>query len=223
MNYYYILAFVSILITAGAQALINFRYSKYKHIKSKSGLSGFEVAKKILDAYDLDNIYVVETKGVLSDHYDPGNKVIRLSSDIFHGTSIASASVAAHEVGHAIQYKEGNKLIKIRSLIYPVVNFCSKFGYIVIVLSLVLGMMQLFYAGIIMLCAILLFQLLTLPVEFDASKKGLSNLEKYNILNKSELDGAKSMLVAAALTYVASLATTIIEIFRLLLMARDDN
>ena len=165
---------------------------------------------------------MVETSGYLSDHFDPGQNVIRLSSSVFHGTSISSAAIAAHEVGHAIQHKEGYTMIKLRKYIFPVVNLSSKFGYLAIMLGLILGFMQLFYLGIVMLFAILLFQLVTLPVEFDASKRALVNLEKYSLLSSSEKDDASKVLKAAALTYVAGLATTLIEIARLLLMVRDD-
>lgn len=217
-----ILLIVSILITIIAQALISIRYKKYSEVLNHKGLSGVEVAQEILKRNGLDNVYVVETKGYLSDHYDPGQNVIRLSSDVFHGKSISSAAIAAHEVGHAIQHKEGNAFINIRRFIIPIVNISSKFGYIAIILGLVLGLIKLFYLGIIMLFAILFFQLVTLPVEFDASKRALVNLEKYNLLLSSEKDDAFKVLGAAALTYVAGLATTLLEIARLLILIRDE-
>lgn len=223
MNYYYLLAILSIVITLFAQVVVSSRYNRYKNILNLKKLSGFEVAKKILDVNGLSDIYVVETKGYLTDHYDSSNRVIRLSSDVFHGQSLASCAVAAHEVGHAIQHKEGNFFIGLRNLIFPLVNFSSKFGYIVIVLGLCLGLMQLFYVGIVLLSIILLFQLITLPVEFDASKKAIVNLEKLDILEKSEIDNASKVLKAAALTYVASLATTFLEIVRLLLISKNDD
>lgn len=218
---YYGIGAVALIITIVAQILVSVRYSKFKKILNGKKISGFEVAKNILTRHDLDDIYIVETTGELTDHYDPGKKVIRLSHDIFHGESIASCAVASHEVGHAIQYKEGNPLIKIRSFIFPFVSFCSKFGYIVIIFSFIVGQIQFLYLGIIMLAFILLFQLITLPVEFDASKKALIELEKEQILTKEELAGAKEVLSAAALTYVASLATTVLEILRLILLAFD--
>jgi len=218
---YYVIGLISLVITVIAQILVSVRYHKYKKVLNAKKLSGFEVAQRILSKHDLDDIYIVETSGELTDHYDPAKKVIRLSTDVFHKESVASCAVAAHEVGHAIQYKEGNRLIKIRSLIFPVVSFCSKFGYIVIVFSFILGQMQLFYLGIAMLAAILVFQLITLPVEFDASRKALVELEKENLLADDEILAAKKVLSAAALTYVASLATTILEILRLVLIASD--
>lgn len=220
---YYGIGAIALIITTIAQILVSVRYSKFKKVLNNKKISGFEVAKNILVKHGLEDIYIVETTGELTDHYDPSKKVIRLSHDIFHGESIASCAVAAHEVGHAIQYKEGNKLIKFRSLIFPVVSFCSKFGYIVIILSFILGQIQFFYLGIAMLAFILLFQLVTLPVEFDASNKALSELEKEQILSQEELNSAKKVLLAAALTYVASLATTVLEILRLILVASDND
>lgn len=219
--YYYLIAIISFFITLLAQIYINVSYSKYKKVKSVRGMTGFDVASTILKEHGIDDIYVIETKGTLTDHYDPTNNVIRLSTEVFHGTDIAACSVAAHEAGHVIQHVEGNKLIKIRSMLVPFVNFCSKIGYLVIAIGLISSILQLFYLGIILLSTILLFQLVTLPVEFDASSKALENLKKLQILSSDELGKGKKMLFAAALTYVASLITTILEIFRLILMASD--
>ena len=149
--------------------------------------------------------------------------VIRLSSDVFHGKTLSASAVAAHEVGHAIQHKEGNFFMKLRKFIFPVVNICSKFGYIAILIGLIFGSLKLFYVGIVMLVAILFFQLITLPVEFDASKRAMTNLEKYNLLDTEERKGASKVLVAAALTYVAGLVTTLLEIVRLLLMVAGNR
>lgn len=223
MSSVYLLIFVSIAITLWAQILISARYSKYSKIQNKREISGVEVAQEILKKNGLDNIYVVETKGHLSDHYDPGAKVIRLSSDVFHGKTLSASAVAAHEVGHAIQHKEGNFFMKLRKFIFPVVNICSKFGYIAILIGLIFGSLKLFYVGIVMLVAILFFQLITLPVEFDASKRAMTNLEKYNLLDTEERKGASKVLVAAALTYVAGLVTTLLEIVRLLLMVAGNR
>ncbi len=219
----YLLFFISFAITLIAQILVSARYSKYSKITNSKGLTGFDVAKKILEKNDLGDIYVVETKGYLSDHYDPGHNVIRLSHGVFHGESLSAAAIAAHEVGHAIQKKQGNFFMKIRSFIFPVVNFSSKFGYIAILIGLIFGYMRLFYLGIFMLFVILFFQLVTLPVEFDASRRAMANLEKYNILLADEKRGARKVLVAAALTYVASLVTTLLEIFRLLLVVMGNR
>lgn len=215
MNYIYLLLLLSIGISFGAQLLIKARYSAYSKVKNKKGITGVEVAQEILKQHGMEKVYVVETKGYLSDHFDPTSNVIRLSSEVFHGDTISAASIAAHEVGHAIQHKEGYWLMKIRSLIVPAVNLSSKFGYLAIIIGVSIQLTSLIYLGIVMLCAILLFQLITLPVEFDASGRGLNNLKKQKILSLEEQKGAIKVLRAAALTYVAGLITTIIELFRI--------
>lgn len=219
----YVLLLVSIAITLIAQVLVSTRYSKYSKVENTRELSGVEVAQEILKRNGLDNVYVVETKGYLSDHFDPGANVVKLSTEVFHGKTISAASIAAHEVGHAIQHKEGNFFMKLRKFIFPVVSICSKFGYIAIFIGLIFGSLDLFYIGIVMLFAILFFQLVTLPVEFDASKKAMANLESFNLLDTSERKGASKVLVAAALTYVAGLITTLLEIARLLLMVAGNR
>ena len=217
-----ILFVLSIVVTIIAQVFISARYKKYSKVKNSKNLSGVEVAQEILKQNDLEDIYVVETKGYLSDHYDPSQRVIRLSSEVYHGDTISAASIAAHEVGHAIQHKEGNFFMSLRKFMVPFVNIASKFGYIAIIIGLLSGMLKIFYLGIVMLFAILLFQLVTLPVEFDASRRALNNLEKYNLLLSDERKGAFKVLGAAALTYVAGLAATLFEIARLLLIFRDE-
>ena len=214
---YYLLFAVSMIISLGAQALIKARYSQYQKVKNTKGVSGVEVAQEILKKHNMSNVYVVETTGYLSDHFDPTKNVVRLSKEVYHGETISAAAIAAHEVGHAIQHKEGYTMMKFRSAIVPVVNLSSKFGYIAIIIGLSASITGLIYAGIIMLCAILLFQLITLPVEFDASKRGMNNLEKYGLVSSSEKAGVKKVLGAAALTYVAGLITTVVEVFRIIL------
>ncbi len=226
MEYYdlgYTLMLVSILITLVAQIFVMISYSVYKKVKNNRGITGAEVAREILHKHALDNIYVTETRGYLSDHYDPTRKVIRLSKDVYNGTSVAAVSVAAHEVGHAIQDKEGYSFMKFRSAMFPIVNFSSKAGYVAILIGLLFGFTNLIWIGIGLEIIILLFQLVTLPVEFNASSRALSEIEKNDFLSKSERAGSKTVLTAAALTYVASVLTTLIEIFRLIIIARSDN
>ncbi len=220
----YILVLIGFLITLIAQIYVSSTYKKYKKVKNKSGLQGFEVARRILDEGGLSNIDIVEVKGELTDHYDPGRKVVRLSTDIFHGETVAAASVAAHECGHALQDKEGYFFLKLRSSLVPFVNFSNKFGYIAILIGLIFGFIELMWVGIFLELAILIFQLITLPVEFNASKRALEFLKKGTLIEKSEQDGSRKMLTAAALTYVASVLATILQIFRLIIIAsnRDD-
>ncbi len=219
----YGLIILGTIITLVAEFYLRSRYSKYRVIENEKKLTGVEVARKILDKNGLKDVYVTEVAGNLTDHYDPNRRVVRLSKEIFHGTSIASLSVAAHECGHAIQHKEGYFFIKLRGFMVPFVNFASKFGYIAIFLGILFSWIDLAWAGIGLLLVILLFQLVTLPTEFDASRRALAILEKENLLTDHEVEGGKDMLRAAALTYVAGLATTLLEIFRLFLIVRGSD
>ena len=226
MEYYelsYLLMFASILITVIAQIFVSLSYAKYKKVANSKGMTGAEVAREILDKHGLDNIYVTETRGTLSDHYDPNRKVIRLSKEVYRGKTIAAVSVAAHEVGHAIQDKEGYGFMRFRSAMFPLVNFSSKAGYFAILIGIVFGLVDLIWIGIALEIILLLFQLVTLPVEFDASHRAGIEISQNNFLVAGEREGSKKMLKAAAFTYVASLLTTIIEIFRLVLLARSDD
>lgn len=221
MDNYFIgqlLLIVGIIISLIAQGYVMSSYSKYKKIDNKGKISGFEVARKILDENGLKDVYVTETRGNLTDHYDPTRKVIRLSSEIFHGTTIASASVAAHEVGHAIQDKENYSFMKFRSAIFPLVNFASYGGYFAVLIGIIFGFIDLIWIGIGLEIIILLFQLITLPVEFNASSRAKIKLREYNLLDSDELEGCSTMLKAAALTYVASVITTLLQVLRLILM-----
>lgn len=215
---YIILYLLILIIPMLAQININSNYNKYKQVKNKKGLTGFEVAREILDKNGLKNMYVVETSGVLTDHYDPSNKVIRLSSDIFHGTSIAAASVAAHECGHAIQDKENYSWYQLRARLVPVVNFITYSAYIFFFISVLLQVFSLVGLSIVMVIASLLFQIVTLPVEFDASKRGLEKLEECDLLDDNEHDGALKVLKAAAMTYVASVLSSILNLIRLIML-----
>lgn len=219
-----ILVIIGGAIVLFAQSKINYSYSKYKKIACRKGISGCEVAKLILDKNGLTDIYVVETTGELSDHYDPKRKVVRLSKDIFHGTSIASISVAAHECGHAIQDKEDYKFMRIRSFLVPIVNLVSYLGYFASIFGIVIGVMGYLKIGILVLFVTVLFQLVTLPVEFDASKRAKEELEKLMIVESDESNGVSKMLSAAAFTYVASLISSLLNLLRLILVFRDrDN
>ena len=207
-----------------AQFRINSAYGKYKKIRSNKGLTGFEVARNILDNNGLSDIHIVETRGELSDHYDPSRKVVRLSHDVFHGNSIASISVAAHECGHAIQDKENYTFMRIRSALVPVVNFISYLGYFVSIFAFFVGVMGYLKVGIIMLLATIIFQLVTLPVELDASKRAKVQMETLELIDNHEESGVKSVLGAAAMTYVASLLSSLLNLLRLVLMFNDrDN
>ena len=218
-----ILLVLSLLVTSAAQIYINSSYSKTKRIKNRAGITGAQTARKILDENGLSNVKVEEVSGILGDHYDPRTKTVRLSSDIYRNTSIASASVAAHECGHAIQDKEGYFFLKLRNSIVPLVNFASYAGYFAILIGIIASSLKIIWIGIIAEIVILVFQLITLPVEFAASKRALKQLEKQKILEKIEICTSKKMLTAAALTYVASVTATILEILRLLIAVGGRN
>lgn len=225
-----ILVLIPFLLVLLAQIILKITYKKYENIETDLGLTGKEVACKILKEYSLDNINVVGISGELTDNYNNSRKRVSLSSNIYSGRTIASAAVAAHECGHAIQYKEGYKPIKIRNMLVTFVNFGSSFGYYVIIASLVFSSFKhLFIVGLIMVSLALIFQLVTLPVEFDASRRANKILLEMGIVSEGEHDGTKAMLKAAAFTYVAGLvsaiASTIFQVLRLIYIfgGRDND
>lgn len=215
---YYGLTIIALIITLGAQTFISSAYGKYKKVKNTKGLSGAEAARIILDSNGLQNVRVEATSGYLSDHYDPKSKVVRLSTDNYRNASIGAVSVAAHECGHAIQDKENYSFMRIRASLVPIVNFSSYAGYFAILMGCLLGSLDLIWVGILFEVVILIFQLITLPVETDASKRALKKIEEYELLTEKEQKAGKTVLTAAALTYVASVATAIIQILRLILL-----
>ena len=211
----YLIIFISILITTLSQIFISLAYSKYKKILNNKDLSGYDVARN-----NLDNIMILETRGNLTDHYDPQRKVIKLSTDIYHGSSIAGAAVAAHECGHAIQDKTKYTPMRIRSTLVPFVNICTRIGYLAIVIGIIFSY-TLIEVGIVLLLSMLVFQLITLPVEFNASHRAIKELERLNLIDEEEKSSAKNMLIAAAFTYVASVLSTLLEILRYALIFND--
>ena len=213
-----ILAGIGFIVTLIAQVGINGTYKKYKKVENQLKITGEEVARKILDSNNLQDVKIEQVTGELSDHYDPSKRVVRLSTDIYSGKTIAAISVAAHECGHAIQDKVDYKFMQIRSKLVPIVNLISYAGYFTVIISLIAGITGYLMLGIITILATLIFQLVTLPVEFDASRRALKELEKYQITNGDEIVGAKKMLRAAAFTYVASVISTIISLLRLVIM-----
>lgn len=214
----YGLTFLAFIITSLAQAFITSTYKKYSEVKNEKGLSGAETARKILDENGLKNVRVLEVSGYLSDHYDPSAKVVRLSSTNYNGRSISGLSVAAHECGHAIQDKENYTFLRMRASLVPLVNFSSYAGYLAIVIGSFTGIFGLIKIGILLECIILLFQVITLPVEIDASRRALEEIKKLKYLNEKEYEKGRTVLIAAALTYVASVASALIQILRLILI-----
>lgn len=217
---YNLLIWIGLILTITSQIIVSASYSKYKKKLNNKDLTGYDVARKILDKNKLNDIIILETKGNLTDHYDPARKTIKLSTDIYHGSSIASLAVAAHECGHAIQDKNGYKPMRIRSKIIPTVNICTRIGYIAIIVGAIFSY-KLIEIGIILLLALLAFQIITLPVEFNASKRALNELKTNRFLDKDETKDAKNMLLAAAFTYVASMLSTLLQILRYALIFAD--
>ncbi len=213
-----LLVVVGVILVLYAQIKINITYAKYRKIRNIKGIRGIEVARTILNANGLSQIDIYETNGNLTDHYDPTKKLIKLSSEIYDGTSIASIAVAAHECGHAIQDKQDYSFFKIRSALVPIVNFISYLGYFGLIVSLFAGVTGYLKLSIVILFATALFQLVTLPVELDASKRAKEQLINLGLINTEEEYSVKKVLSAAAMTYIASLISSILNLLRLVLM-----
>jgi Zn-dependent membrane protease YugP len=187
-------------------------YSRYSQVANSRGVTGEQVARAILDAYGLHHVRVEMTPGALTDHYDPIAKAVRLSEPNFHSPSAAALAVAAHEVGHALQDAKGYAWLRVRHSILPVANIGSMWGPWIFIFGMLFGAAGLMNIGIWLFAAAALFQLVTLPVEFDASNRALNILRKMNFLDNREIDGAKAVLTAAAMTYVAALANSVATI-----------
>ena len=212
-----------IILPLIADIFVKINYSINLKNENSKGISGAEVARKILDKNGLSNIYVVATNGYLTDHYDPKRKVIRLSKDVYEGSSVSSMAIAAHECGHAIQDKEGYLFLKLRSLIFPIVNIATSISYYIILIGFIFEMLDLVYIGIGLTSLGLLFQIITLPAEFNASKRAGKEIDAMHLANSEEKSGIKKVLVSAALTYVAGVLTSALQILRLLLIANSDR
>lgn len=212
-----LLLILILAIPAIAQAKVSITYNRFKKVSNDKNLTGQEVARKILDKNGLEDVYVVEVSGNLTDHYDPSRKVVRLSSDVYHNASVSSVAIAAHECGHAIQDKEGYFYMRLRSLIYPVVRIGTSLSYFVIMIGLIAQALNLIYIGIALVGLGLVFQLVTLPVEFNASKRAMKQLEQLKLISDLESYDVKSVLSAAAMTYVAGALSSALEIVRLVL------
>lgn len=203
------------IISMAAQAYVQSSYRKYKSVPTQAGVTGYEVASRIMASRNITDVKIVPSQGgELSDHYDPTKKVVALSREIYNGTSIAAVSVAAHEIGHVIQHHEGYAFISLRNKILPVALLGNKLGMIAIMIGIFATLEPVFWVGVIGVGLIALFQLVTLPVEFDASKRALNILSTDGYVTQMEASQSKTMLTAAALTYVAALLSTILTILR---------
>lgn len=224
MDYYsldVILMLIIIVLPLYANIKINSTYSKYSKKQNSGKLTGKEVAEKILEMNGLSNVKVGRINGSLTDHYDPRNKTISLSDGIYNSNSITACAVAAHEVGHAIQDKERYSMLVFRSKLVPVVNFTSRLSSILVFSGFIFDLFNFITIGAILLTVGLFFQLITLPVEFDASKRAKEELQKCGLIEKQDTKGATKVLKAAAFTYVAGFLASALQIARLLLISRN--
>lgn len=219
-SYYLFLVLPAILISLYAQMKVKSTFNKYSQVMARSSLTATEITRRILDMNGLQNVKIEQVSGNLSDHFDPRTNIIRLSDTVRGIPSVAAIGVAAHEAGHAIQYKCGYTPIKLRNTILPIANLGSQLSVPLIIFGILFSFEPLVSAGIILFSAVLLFQVVTLPVEFNASKRAITTLSENGILDGEELDGAKKVLSAAALTYVAAVLVSAMQLLRLLLISR---
>ncbi|NLT94999.1 MAG: zinc metallopeptidase [Clostridia bacterium] len=214
-----ILLIPGIILALYAQGKVQSTFQRYSQILSQRGITGAQVARSILDSYGLYDVEIEMTGGHLSDHYDPRTRKVRLSSEVYRGTSLASLGVAAHEVGHAIQHDTGYLPLYIRNGIIPVTQIGSTLAFPLLLIGLLMGSPSLAQLGVLLFTAVVFFQLITLPVEYNASSRALSILDDQGFLNREELFGTKKVLDAAALTYVAAALMAFLNLLRLLVIS----
>lgn len=219
--YYFVLVVPAIILSLIAQAKVKSTYSKYAKVANTKRISGAQAAYNVLTHYGINNVKIEQTTGRLSDHYDPRSNVIRLSPEVYSGSSIASIGIACHEAGHAAQHAQNYLPIKVRNAILPVANFGSSAGVLIAVLGYFFGFGLLVDIGIILFAAVVVFQLVTLPIEFNASSRALKVIDETGMLYEEEQKGAKKVLSAAAMTYVASLLVSLMSLIRLILRTNN--
>ncbi|HIQ97542.1 MAG TPA: zinc metallopeptidase [Candidatus Limivivens merdigallinarum] len=215
----YMLVLIGLLLSLGASALVKSTFAKYSKVRSMSGLTGAEAARRVLNASGIYDVRIERVAGNLTDHYDPRSKVLRLSSSTYGSNSVAAVCVAAHECGHAVQDAKHYGPLVLRSTLVPAANLGSTAAWPIFILGLIFSMRPLLTLGILLFGLAVLFQLVTLPVEINASTRAVRILENTGILTSGELTGGKAVLRAAALTYVASLAASILQLLRLIILA----
>lgn len=231
MDYLYlILVLPAVIFSLWASIRVNTTFKKYSKIRSMRGITGAEAARRVLDANGLQHIRIEQIPGNLTDHYDPRSDVIRLSESVYGNTSVAAVGVACHEAGHAVQHAENYAPVKIRAAIIPVTNIGSRLAIPLIILGILLNSLAsapeflvIAYIGVACYGLCTLFQLVTLPTEFDASRRALRCIENYGILGSEEIGGARRVLTAAAMTYIAALAVSLMQLLRLFLMVSGNS
>lgn len=215
---YLVFILPAVLISLWAQIKVNHAFSNYSKVRTLRGLTGAQTAEYILRAYGVSGVRIEPIAGDLTDHYDPSANVIRLSQSVYNATTVSAVGVAAHETGHALQYAEGYTPIKLRAAVIPASRIGSYASWPLLMIGLILSLRPLIWLGIAFFAVATLFQVLTLPVEFNASSRALKAIDQWNILSAEEYQGAKKVLTAAALTYVAALLTSLMQLFRLILL-----
>lgn len=225
-RYYILLVIPAMLVAFWAQMRVKSAFAQYSQVAVFSGLTGAQAARRILDANGLSNVRIEMVPGSLSDHYDPSAGVVRLSQDVYAKSTVAAVGVAAHETGHAIQHAVGYAPLTLRNAIIPLTNIGSGLSIPLVLIGFFMGLQPLVTLGILLFSLVTVFQLITLPVEFNASRRALQTLENYNMVTEQEQEGVQRVLSAAALTYVAALLVSVANLLRLILLfggRRDDR
>lgn len=223
MGMYIVYFIIIMLLPIYAQMKVKSTYKKFAQVPAEKGMTGAQVARYILDQHGLTDVRVVPTQGYLADHYNPATKTVALSEDNYHNSSIAGTAVAAHEVGHAIQHAEAYSFLTLRAKLVPVANISSNMSWIFVMIGIFASSSGFLLLGIVLLLAGVLFQVVTLPVEFDASKRAMNEVVALGIINNNEERSAKKVLNAAAMTYVAAASVAIMELLRLVLIYTGMN
>lgn len=218
MGMYIVYFAIMLILPIYAQMKVKSTYNKFSQVSADRGMTGAQVARMILDHHGLTDVRVVPTQGVLSDHYNPATKTVALSEDNYYKASIAGIAVAAHEVGHAIQHKEAYSFLTLRSKLVPVANFSSNISWVFLLIGFIATNPNFILIGIVLLAAGVLFQIVTLPVEFDASRRAMNEVVSLGIIGNNEERSARKVLNAAAMTYVAAAAVAVLELLRLILI-----
>jgi Zn-dependent membrane protease YugP len=216
---YWIMMIPVLILSAFASLRVKSAFNKYSRIASRSGMTGADVAEQILRRNGLADVQVTQARGFLSDHYDPRKKVVRLSPGVYGSNSIAALGIAAHETGHAIQHAKSYTPLTLRNMLVPVASIGSNLSWIIIIGGMILGLLGLVKIGILLFSVVVVFQLLTLPVEFNASSRAKQILSSYGILSSGEMQGVNKVLSAAAMTYVAAAASAVMTLLYFLLRA----
>lgn len=212
-----------LLLAMYAQAKVSSTYNRYKKVTSHSGYTGAQFARKMLNDNGLYDVTITQISGRMSDHYDPRANQVRLSAEVYNGTSIASLGIAAHEVGHAVQHATNYFPLTVRNLVVPVTNFSSSIYMLFIFIGIIMNSFSMIQFGIMLFAVIVIFQVITLPVEFNASRRAIATLGGNGVLDAEELSGAKRVLGAAAMTYVAAMVTAVLQLLQLLMVFGGHN